>query len=110
MIDVGVHVKSYIQNTNNNNINNKYSLKLQRRNNEIGADKLIQLNNLKKKQIKTVRIRFFLTTCCIFLFVIKLKLFFSCQLIVFPVNHLHKTIPIKEKSYKWENVGESFLV
>jgi len=49
MIDVGVHVKSYIQNTNNNNINNKYSLKLQRRNNEIGADKLIQLNNLKKK-------------------------------------------------------------
>jgi len=46
MIDVGVHVKSYIQNTNNNNINNKYSLKLQRRNNEKGADKLIQLNNL----------------------------------------------------------------
>jgi len=49
MIDVGVHVKSYIQNTNNNNINNNYSLKLQRRNNEIGADKLIQLNNFKKK-------------------------------------------------------------
>jgi len=49
MIDVGVHVKSYIQNTNNNNINNKYSLKLQRRNNEIGADKLIQLNNFKKQ-------------------------------------------------------------
>lgn len=78
MIDVGVHVKSYIQNTNNNNINNKYSLKLQRRNNEIGADKLIQLNNLKKKQIKTVRIRFFLTTCCIFLFCNEIKFFFSC--------------------------------
>jgi len=110
MIDVGVHVKSYIQNTNNNNINNKYSLKLQRRNNEKGADKLIQLNNLKKKQIKTVRIRFFLTTCCIFLFCNEIKKKFSCQLIVILVNHLHKTIPIKEKSYKWENVGESFLV
>jgi len=57
MIDVGVHVKSYIQNTNNNNINNKYSLKLQRRNNEKGAD---ELNNLKKtQQIKTVRIILF---------------------------------------------------
>lgn len=49
MIDVGVHVKSYIQNTNNNNINNKYSLKLQRRNNEKGPDKL---NKLKKKKNK----------------------------------------------------------
>jgi len=58
--------------------------------NEKGADKLIQLNNLKKKKNKLKpweKDFFFQQLVAFFFFAMKLKLFFSCQLIVFPVNH-----------------------